>query len=680
MRNQLFLLNIIISSCLLFQIQPILAKSILPIFGGGASVWTACMMFFQGSLLLGYLHAFCLSKIPKLHWQLLVQAALVIISWGWLFLLIDMPVNIHAHSQPVMSIIWILCQQIGLPFFVLSSTGILAQFWYSKQSSKKVSPYHWYAWSNASSLITLLAYPFLWEPYIDLLTQKCLWIAAYSLFSLVYLMLITGLYHPFIDIQNKQSAKTLQLQQKTRGYLTWVSWSTVGTMLLLSTTHMLTLNISPMPFLWLLPLSLYLLSFILTFSKLRFYSINYCLPIFTFCLLASGLMYFLGSQFNGLSQISLYCFILFVGCLICHGELSLSVPRSEKLTLFYLCVAMGGWLGSMLVSVIAPLAFINIVEYPLSIFAISCLLCARYLKFDSQESKLKNFYRSCCLLGLALVFVGYMLINKTHSRFDIASTRNFYGHLSVKDVTTPTGINRLLVDGTTVHGSQDIGQTDVDNQHYYDYSTGIAAAFGALEKVTERKIGVIGLGAGVLASYVGAGDKIEFYELNPAVKRFAEQYFTYIDHSLAEVSVQLGDGRYLLNNELSKYGGEKLDLLAIDAFSSDTIPTHLLTQEAFNLYWRHIRQNGFLVIHTSNNHIDLKPVIASHIHESNKTALLFQNDSKSSTKFASEWVVITENSEFLENEKTLRRSMILPVQKRVAWTDQRSSLLTVLKL
>jgi len=680
MRNPLFLLNILTSAFLLFQIQPILAKSILPAFGGGASVWTACMVFFQGVLLLGYLHAYCISKLQSGQLQVVLQAIILFVSWILAWLLLKAPAIPYDLSQPVLSILWILCQQIGLPFFVLSSTGILLQFWYTQQTSDKRAPYHWYAWSNASSLITLLAYPFLWEPYLDLVNQKWIWMGVYSVFSISYFILLTQLYKTFGTSQITSLKPIKSAGIKSPIWLKWLAWSTAGTMLLLSTTHMLTLNISPMPFLWLLPLALYLISYILAFSKLSLYNRSYWMPVFIFCLLASLLMYFLGSQFNSLSQIIMYTLILFVTCLLCHCELSLSAPCSQNLTLFYLCIACGGWIGSMLTSIAAPLLFVGLVEYPLAIFCVYCLICLSYCTPWPKTGKRDRIYAASWLVGLVLLPGGYILLGQAYSRFDIANTRNFYGHLSVKEVPTPEGMSRRLVDGTTVHGSQNMKYSVTKTLDYYGPTTGISVAINYMQQQSSLKMAIIGLGAGVLASYARHGDKIDFYELNPAVKVFAYEYFDYLHTTLGNIEIKLGDGRLSLAKELKQSGSNNLDLLVIDAFTSDSIPTHLLTQEAFALYWQHIRTNGLLVIHISNSHLDLKPVIAAQGQTLGKTSLFFKTQSRSISHYASEWLVMTKNAAFIAEEIRLKRATQLNNVETILWTDNFSSLITVLKI
>jgi spermidine synthase len=247
-------------------------------------------------------------------------------------------------------------------------------------------------------------------------------------------------------------------------------------------------------------------------------------------------------------------------------------------------------------------------------------------------------------------------------------------------VPTPEGMSRRLVDGTTVHGSQNMKYSVTKTLDYYGPTTGISVAINYMQQQSSLKMAIIGLGAGVLASYARHGDKIDFYELNPAVKIFAYEYFDYLHTTLGNIEIKLGDGRLSLTKELKQSGSNNLDLLVIDAFTSDSIPTHLLTQEAFALYWQHIRTNGLLVIHISNSHLDLKPVIAAQGQTLGKTSLFFKTQSRSISHYASEWLVMTENAAFIAEEIRLKRATQLNNVETILWTDDFSSLITVLKI
>jgi spermidine synthase len=457
--------------------------------------------------------------------------------------------------------------------------------------------------------------------------------------------------------------------------LQWLAFAATGCMVLLGTTQMLTLNISPMPFLWVLPLGIYLVSYILVFSGFKFYVRIYYYPIFGFCLMAALLMFFLGGQFSSLSQILMYLFILFISCMICHGELRLLAPHTDNLPLFYLVVAAGGLLGSLFVSLWAPAIFTSLTEYPIAIFCV-------YIMAASSISKKHRKHYLIWAVGLFTLPVAYLLLHNAYSRFDIANTRNFYGYLSVKDVATEQGISRRLVDGSTLHGSQSMQTISPSTVGYYAENTGISIAIQHSQQQANMQMAVIGLGAGVLAKYGRKGDVITFYEINPAVKKFAQTYFTYLTDSSADIDITLGDGRISLQNKLTHSPANNLDILVIDAFTSDAIPIHLLTYEAFQLYWQLLEENGLLVIHISNNHLDLKPVIYTLGKEFNKQSLFFKTYQTSTTNYGSEWMVITSNMNFVSTPTVLKHAIKFEIKKDATfhWTDNFSSVLSVLKL
>lgn len=675
MRKYLFIINLSTSAFLLFQIQPIIAKTILPFFGGGASVWTACMLFFQGLLLLGYLHAYSVSLLKNLKWQWLIQVTLLILSLAAMPLLLK-PSSLSIDSgQPQLNILILLLTQIGLPFFLLSSTSILLQHWYARQTHKLGATYSLYSWSNLGSLTALVSYPFLIENNFTILTQKIIWLFLYSCFVLNQLSLIWWLYCCKSRVKQLIRPETLKNKVEPIRILQWLAFAATGCMVLLGTTQMLTLNISPMPFLWVLPLGIYLVSYILVFSGFQFYVRIYYYPLFGFCLIAALLMFFLGSQFSSLSQILMYLFILFISCMICHGELRLLAPHTDNLPLFYLVVAAGGLVGSLFVSLWAPAIFTSLTEYPIAIFCV-------YIMAASSIRKKHRKHDLIWTLGLFTLPVAYLLLHNAYSRFDIANTRNFYGYLSVKDVATEQGVSRRLVDGSTLHGSQSMQTTSSSTVGYYAENTGISIAIQHSQQQANMQMAVIGLGAGVLAKYGREGDAITFYEINPAVKNFAQTYFTYLADSPADIDITLGDGRMSLQNKLTHSPASKLDILVIDAFTSDAIPIHLLTYEAFQLYWQHLKENGLLVMHISNNHLDLKSVIYTLGKEFNKQSLFFKTYQTSTTNYGSEWMVITSNKSFVSTPAVLRHAIKFEIKDdaKFHWTDDFSSVLSVLKL
>ncbi|MFT2090146.1 spermidine synthase [Paraglaciecola sp. 2405UD69-4] len=674
MPKYLFIIPLCISAFLLFQIQPILAKVLLPLFGGGAAIWTACMMFFQGMLLLGYLHGYLVTLIPKLRWQWLLQGLLLTLSLlglNWTISTEGVDLN---SPWPQLTILWVLVKQIGLPFYLLCSTNILLQYWYLKFYHSSSSSYSLYAWSNLGSLTALIAYPLFIESYLAVSIQNLFWSALYCL-GVVSQMTLFFLLAKKQKCQKKQlHLNTLKITIPARLLCLWISLAATGSMILISTTQMLSLNISPMPFLWILPLGFYLLSYILVFSNINYYQRSYWFPLFGVCLFAALLMFYLGNQFNSFAQIVMYLLIQFVTCIVCHGELRKLAPEGHKMPLFYLCTAAGGLLGSVFVSILAPLIFKRLDEYLLALFLLFALTS---LCITQKRKAYMVFY----CLGLCLLPISYLLINSAYSRFDVAQVRNFYGYLSIKDVQTDQGMSRTMVDGTTVHGRQMLHSNVSQATDYYANNTGVSIAIAHAKLNPQMHMAVIGLGAGVLAQQGRKNDHITFYELNPAVKHFAQSYFSYLDNTQATIEVVMGDGRISLQESLELNQRNTLDILVIDAFSSDAIPTHLLTKEAFELYWQHLKPNGLLVIHTSNNHLDLKPVVYALGNNQNKHSLVFNNSNNQGSKYISEWVVVTSDKTFRSAPAVLIHSKQLQYSKQqaISWTDDFNSLMSVLK-
>ncbi|MGS2719644.1 spermidine synthase [Paraglaciecola aestuariivivens] len=681
MKNTLMLLNILCSAFLAFQIQPILAKSMLPIFGGGASIWTCTMLFFQGLLLMGYLHAYWLSKLKSVKAQLYLQLSLLFLSALFAPNLILSSSSPVVNASPELSILYLLLVQIGLPFYLLSSTGIMLQHWYSLKITNKKQVYPYYAWSNLGSLSALLAYPFVFELYLGLAQQKVLWLLIYLGFVLINGGLIGLMIKDPKLVQRPKLSNPSNPISKLQIFL-WVALAGSGVLVLLSTTHLLTLNITPMPFLWVLPFSLYLGSYILSFLPYAIYQRSYWIPLLLFSFAAAILMFFFGSQFNSLAQIFMYNFILFVVCMVCHAELRQHCPDTQHLTLFYLCIAVGGVIAGIAISLLAPVLFTKITEYPLSMLLVYLLIGLSFVISHAKECQLKIWPIAAGTLSLVGLVVVYVNLDKAYSRFDIASARNFYGYLSVKDVQQDQQTIRHLVDGTTIHGSANLTRPHSTKQGYYAADSGIAKAIHFAQQQASMKMAVIGLGAGVLASYGRSADSITFYEINPNVAEFALQYFDYLELSAAQTEVVIGDGRLTLSQQFSQTGSQKFDLLVIDAFSSDAIPIHLLTLEALQLYWQHLNNDGLLVLHVSNNHIDLHPVIATLAHKLNKKLYRFNSGSNQIGDFASQWLILSNNLAF-ERSYGRYNKWVNPRPSHTAnllWTDDYNTLLAVIKI
>ncbi len=682
----LYIITVLVSAFLLFQIQPMIAKVILPLFGGGAAIWTACLLFFQGMLLLGYAYAHGLAKLSNVKHQLIIHSLLLVLTLVALPYSISISEYRHLSSTPLYGILLILISTIGLPYFLLSATGPLVQRWQGL-TGQNTLPYKLYSVSNIGSLVALISYPFIVEPWLALAQQSQLWSFAYVLLVACFLMLIFSLFKQHQQLtQNayQENVSKTPLSYTTR--LLWLLLSSVGVMLLVSTTNAMTQNIPPMPFLWILPLCLYLITFIICFHSPKWYVRWYWLSFFILSAFAAILMFFIGSQFDILSQTLMYAFILFSACMLCHGELVHLKPSHDRLTQFYLFMALGGFLGSVFVSIIAEQIFVQFTEFPLAIAA-TLILFMGCIAIEKRPLKVnKIVIQGGLSLTLVLIVTLFFQLQQQFNQHDVASARNFYGLIKVVDVNKGNVNERRLIDGTTSHGTQSlIPEQERVPKSYYRQGTGAALALEQLLPVGQSyeplNVGLIGLGAGTLAAYGKPLEYYHFYELNPAVNDFAHTYFSYIKQSQAVVSVSLGDGRALLQQEYDEYGSQQYDVLVVDAFSGDAIPTHLLTQEAFTLYWQHLKHEGVLALHISNTHLDLKALTRTLAKTVNKQALYINTKATNADENDAEWVLITNNEQFLTNYAVKKQITPWPSSsdKTLLWTDDYSNLLSVLK-
>lgn len=661
----LFILTIFVSAFLLFQIQPMLSKELLPRFGGGASVWSASLFFYQTVLLLGYFYAHFLSRY-SLKKQMVIHISLVVLA----SLISLNKFHVNLNLAPNWSVMANLLNQIGLVFMLLSATSVLMQRWYIEHGKNTV-PYHWYSVSNLGSLLALMSYPIIFEVFFSLSQQKHYW----QIGLLIYCILLICLAYKLLSKSSTENTSPLPRVQTIlkKPNMLWIILSATSSIMLIATTQMISTNIPPMPLIWVVPLAIYLGTFSYTFANKNNYNRSVWVYAFIFSAFTGLIMYFLGSQFNAIAQIIIYSFILLSGCMICHGELRQLAPQSTLLTHFYLYIALGGALGSLFTTLLAPQLFEQITEYIVGLAVL--LILVSYI----QLTKLKRI--NTILIGATALWCGcYLVLYFSFNQYNVASQRNFYGYLTVKDINTPELAQRRLIDGTTVHGSQPLPGQNVVASSYYNQHTGVAKSLAILKSQEKLNMGVVGLGAGVLASLADKHDSVHFYELNPAVYTMANTYFDYLKNSPAKINVTIGDGRVALANEL-KSNAPLMNALVIDAFSSDVIPAHLLTQEAFELYWQRLSKNGILIIHISNNHIDLLPVIQAHSAYFDKALIKFKHSANKLTALGSEWVVLTSNQLFLDAIEISELSPIksYPSTQLVRWTDQKNSSLPLIK-
>jgi hypothetical protein len=665
-------LTIFLGAFLLFLVEPLFAKLILPWFGGSAAVWATCLVFFQSALLLGYLYADVTTRRLTPARQSVLHIALLLAS------LLFLPIAPHSFwrpqygSDPTWRILALLTASIGLPFLLLSATGPLVQAWYARDRSGS-EPYHLFALSNLASLLALLSFPLLVETRITSHTQALLWSVLFAIFvmlcSLVAWRARRGPPAPIVPSTNAtETSVSPTLGEK----LLWLSLSACGSMLLLSITNHLMENVAPVPLLWVLPLALYLLTFTLAFNRRSLYSRWLMVRLLAVALGSLGYAIY-DPSFTESIQVSvpLFCTGLFLCCLFCHGELAKRRPAASHLTSFYLMISLGGALGAMFVGFLAPHIFSAIYEFPLTLL-LTALLAIAVLW---PQGWLVRVFWAAATVAMAFVLVRNV---RSYEKSTIVVVRNFYGALRVKEfrnwLKEPY---RTLYNGKIEHGAQFVNPPQsLQPTTYYSSDSGIGLALDRCCGAPKR-VGMIGLGAGTVAAYGKSGDYFRFYEINPQIVTIARDSFSYLRDTQAKTDIVMGDARLSLESEPP----QQFDVLAVDAFSGDAIPVHLLTKEAFALYLHHLKPEGILAIHTSNTYLDLAPVVQLLANDSGyPVRLITTDDNLRKLIDTSDWVLITRNKRFLEDLDTsaLNEPISVPPHLRL-WTDDFNNLFQILR-
>ncbi len=687
----LYALTIVVSAFLLFQVQPVIAKIILPWFGGSAAVWTTCLLFFQMVLLLGYLYSHAVIRYLKPRAQMLLHAGLLLVS------VLALPIYPNASwkptgavAEPTLQILGLLAVTIGLPYFLLSTTGPLLQAWYSRRFHGAM-PYRLYALSNAGSMFALISYPALFEPSFTTHQQSGMWSWSYGLF--VALCAFTAFKSNPAPVDTLRQPETgadvvpqaAVVPPAAKTYWMWLLLPAVASVLLLAITTHLSQNVAAIPFLWVLPLSIYLLSFILCFEGEGWYRRN---PYLQLLAVALGSMAYAVSvdQTSNVPikvMIPLFAMGLFTCCMVCHGELARLKPDPKYLTHFYLMMSAGGALGGLLVGLLAPHFLNALYEMPVSLVACAALV-SYVLRQDTELKWIRRWPGVLATGVLTLALAGHVgwQIRQMVSGSRVL-VRNFYGGLKVRDSGDKGSLEetRTLTHGTINHGEEyiNIARRDLATT-YYAPNPGVGIAIREKQKGRAVRIGVIGLGTGTTASYGRLGDYIRYYEINPLVLELARKEFFFLADCKAKLDVAMGDARLSLEQELKEGHPQNFDVLAVDAFSSDSIPVHLLTKEAMELYFRHLRPDGILAVHISNRYLNLQPVLQGEVLATQKIARVVDTeDDDTQDVFGATWVLITSPATGFSGE-TLTSSGPLESKNTVRlWTDDYSNLFKILK-
>jgi hypothetical protein len=707
---------------LVFQVQPVIGRAILPWYGGSPAVWTTCMLFFQTVLLLGYLYAHLLTLIPSVRLQAIIHLVVTVAAFVSLPILPDASWKPTGGGDPTGAILMLLGFHVGLPYLLLSSTGPLMQAWFSRSLPGR-SPYRLYALSNVGSLLALLTYPVLVEPTMTVREQTVAWGAGFGFFALIAALLSGRWWLPSVEANEGAHYATNAPTANDSGpiekpswarRLSWLLLPALASVVLLATTNHVCQDVAVIPFLWVAPLALYLLSFILCFDSPRWYGRVYWGVIAIVSIVAVSAMKKYGATDVLLLEIGVYFTALLSISMICHGELVRRKPHAKYLTEFYLMCSAGGALGGLIVAIVSPLVFSTYVELNLALIFACAISAVAVFTDERLQLRMRSawIYASGGLVLLfAFIAVFWMQTGAMQTHRDLA-VRNFYGVLYVDEVTdaeNPKENGTKLVHGRISHGFQ-YSDPELRRQPtmYYNETSGVGVALRRIGPVDDSalsstsgavavgvfdihgeqepigqikrrpiRVGIIGLGAGSIATYAQPGDIFRFYEINPVVETLAKDHFTYLADCRGKVEVVIGDARRSMEDEAP----QAYDVLALDAFSGDAIPTHLLTREAFELYQQHLASGGVIAAHISNKHLDLGPVLIEVAKEFGWQAIDIDTDDEGKNGSAgSQWILLTANEGFL-NDPVVRKAgspLTSDVSVRM-WTDEYSNLLPLLE-
>jgi hypothetical protein len=750
--------TVLVSAFLLFQVQPMVSKMILPWFGGSPSVWTVCMLFFQAFLLAGYSYAHALERLPRTRVAGMIHCLLLVSAAAVLALLPILPAPSWKppdSREPQLRILLLLATHVGLPYFLLSASAPLVQAWYSRASGGRV-PYRYYALSNVGSLSALLSYPFVIEPAFDLQSQSRLWSLGFFAFALLsggLALAMTRWNLPAAHLASTDADNAAPTATPWTRFALWLLLPAFSTMSLLAMTNQICQDVAVVPFLWIAPLSLYLLTFIICFDAERWYRRG-LMAVATLAVLFLMVAISMPERFNpwlhrfGYSgdmpdfsdnlvlESGFYLASLFLICMVCHGELVRSKPGARHLTLFYLMIAAGGVLGGLFVALVCPRIFNGLIEVYISlvgggVLALVILLrvwwrrercwsrwwltLVRFPGLITRDLALVTTRRGrgagaavrerqvsraaeilwrrrkwwtlwSALAPLPLLVAAFFIAPDPRHLVStdnhvIVARRNFYGVLTVKELgeRDSDDFRHNLYNGRILHGVQFLQpEWRRTPTTYYVPESGVGLALLHLAVNGPLRVATVGLGTGTIAAYGQEGDYYCFYEINPEVEQIAREYFTYVSDCPARVEVKLGDARLSMEQEETS---QQYDVIALDAFSGDAIPAHLLTIEAFEVYLRHLQPLGVIAVHTSNRHLDLPPIVTLIAqHYQMKVIRIYVTKDAGVGESASEWLLVTNNEEFLNQQDVLNHTTFVgaPDPSIRVWTDQYSNLFQIL--
>jgi len=729
-----FATTLFASATLLFLVQPMVGKMILPLFGGTPATWNTCMLFFQAVLLAGYAYSHVTTSWLGVRKQAVSHLLVICLPLLVLPIVISHADAPSAGVNPVGWLLMKLLMVVGLPFFVVSTTGPLLQKWFAVSGHPAAKdPYFLYGASNAGSLLALLAYPLLLEPWMTLTGQSELWRVGYSV--LVVMIVICAwlvIRRQTVTTQSRELQQDVcpsqagSIDWRQRGF--WIFAAFVPSSLMLGVTTHITSNLAPIPLLWVLPLALYLLTFVIVFSRKPIISQARASRLMPFLLIPLVVFTFVEFPKMHWMTIAIHLAAFFVSALVCHGRLAASRPSANHLTEFYLWMSLGGVLGGVFNALIAPSIFSSIVEYPLAVM-FACLLLPKMASNESNRSyglndvthpmmlmvlaagltySIRNTAETpawtvwlvlfaplaiFCFsfkerpvrfaLGLGVFFATVATYRSLDQGQPMEVSRNFFGVKRV--VAEHDGSVHKLIHGTTNHGMQFTDESRRGEPLAYYHRNGpLGDVFKTIAPTQPNaRVGIIGLGAGAIAAYAQAGQTFRFYEIDPDVERIARDpnYFTFLADCQGTCDVVLGDGRLTMEREEN----HSFDMLILDAFSSDAIPAHLLTREALQLYLEKLKPDGVMVFHVSNRYLNLIPLLASLAKDAgmvgmSKLDAVRSVDSANAGRLSAEYAVMAHSDNQLAPLRAMDHWQPFRIDRKAKlWTDQRTSILSLLR-
>ena len=721
-----FIVAIFVSAALLFAVQPMFTKMVLPRLGGSASVWSVAMVFFQAMLLAGYAYAHLLTRYLPVRYSIIIHLLVMLVATLALPLAISAKWGRPPTQGEAFYLIGLFTASVGLPFFALAANAPLLQAWFSRTSHPSAKdPYFLYAASNVGSFLALLSYPLLIEPLSRLGDQTRFW--SYGFYGLIFLVAVCGaLLWPSLQRKSAVSAISRSTDAPSwRDGLIWIALSAVPSAFLLAVTSHISTDVAASPLLWVLPLALYLATFVIVFQRNPIIPHSLALAAQPVAVALLVGIYFNSATDQILVNISVNLAAFFLTALVCHGELARRRPPARHLTIFYLCMSIGGMVGGIFSGLVAPNIFSWVAEYPILIvagllcrpgvfeggmsrqrviwlclfaLATAAVVYAMQHELQPSESKMLAIISSLMLVSVILLrdslklaaVIGLVLLVSFIDQWQAypgGSVRSFFGVHKVFE--TYSGTYRVLMHGTTIHGAERIGSDeDVAKEAkpvpltYYHAKSPMARAIEAMrsKKPGPLRAAVVGLGSGSLACYFKEGDTFDFYEIDQSIVDLATDpgYFTYYSSCAPDANIIVGDARLTMTD--ARDGA--YDIIIVDAFTSDAIPIHLMTKEAMATYLAKLAPRGIVVLHISNRHMELGSVVAGIAKENGLTTRIYykeipEEEDSDKYMFSS---TVTASARSPEDFGSLAQGEnawedIEPDPKQWVWTDNYSNVI-----